>query len=123
MEQLKDIRAIEVINIDYSPYIITLSVLVILFLLILYYFMKKDKVVTDEQKAIKYLENLDFNSESKLLAYDFTLYGKVCVTSLYEDEFMVIVNKLEKYKYKKNMSENIDIDLINDMKDYIRVRL
>ncbi len=124
LDKLKDIKAIEVINIDYSLYFTALGVFILLIIMLIYFVFRKEKILTKQQQSIKYLKQLDFNNTHiKQIAYDFTVYGKECLDQRYADEFNNIIHKLEVYKYKKNITKNIDSDLIDDMKEYIKVRL
>jgi len=65
---------------------------------------------------------MDFQNDSKTIAYDFTLNAKICLNEKFEDEYNGIVSKLEAYKYKKEV-QNIPNELKDDMKEYIKVRL
>jgi len=124
LDQLKDIKAVEVIVIDFTFYFIFITLFIILFVVLVYFFtMRKKKRITKEQIAKKNLINLDFKIyDSKELAYKFTLYGHGCVQEYFKDEFVQIVEQLEKYKYKK-LVQDIDEDLISQMQDYIKVRV
>lgn len=123
LKELKDIRSIEIIPIDFLSYFLAISGFIIVFVLILYFLKRKKKKLTKEQLAIAYLKKLDFdNLSDKTIAYEFTLKGYICLQKHYEDEFLKIVRQLERYKYKKEV-DKIDDDLISQMKDYIRVRL
>jgi cell division protein FtsL len=123
LKELKDIKAIELISIDFTNYILGFVLLILMLAAVVVFFKTRNRKLTIEQKATKYLKELDFvKYEDKNLAYEFTLYGHKCLQKQYEDEFLRIINQLEKYKYKKEV-EKIDADLIAQMKDYIRVRL
>ena len=123
LKELKDIRAIEIIPIDFLSYFLTISGFIIASVVLYYFLTKKKKKPTKQQLATKNLKELDFEKFSdKTIAYQFTLYGYICLQKHYEDEFLKIVRQLEKYKYKKNV-DKIDSDLISQMKEYIKVRL
>ncbi len=124
LDKLKDIKQIEIIPVDFSIYFIAISIGIILFSIVLYLSMrKKIKKLTKKQIAKQYLKQLDFDKlSSKQIAYDFTLYGYDCVEEHYKDEFQKIVSQLAPYKYKKDVPQ-IDFDLIDQMKDYIKVRV
>jgi hypothetical protein len=125
LEKLKDIKALEIINIDFTSYIIAIGLIVVVLLigfLIYFYIKHTNKKSTKEQIAKKYLKNMSYNRDSKLIAYDFTLYGYDCINPKFKDEYETIVEKLEQYKYKKDVAL-INEDLISDIKEYIKVRL
>ena len=125
MEELKDIRLNESINIDISLYIyaaVGFVVLIMIFFIIRYFVRKKKKKPTKAQISLNYLKAMDFKSSTKDIVYDFTLYGSNCLNEKNKDAFYTLVQKLEEYKYKKEVSE-LSKELIADMKDYIRVRL
>lgn len=125
LSQLKDIKPYEYIDINLIPYYIGIG-LVLLFVIIfvaLYIFLiYKNKKPTKRQLAIKYLKDIDLNRDMKDIAYDFTLYAYECLNPKYEDEYQNIVDKLEIYKYKKDIPD-IDNDIIEDIKGYIKVRV
>jgi hypothetical protein len=125
LEQLKTIKAFEDINIDFTLYYISIGliILAIVSLWFILYMVKKIKQKpTKKQLAKKYLKALNLNQDSKQVAYDFTLYGYECLNTKFQDEFDKIVLALEPYKYKKDVHK-IDQDLLNDIKEYIKVRL
>jgi len=123
LDKLKDIRAIENIDIDFIPYIIGAIVCLIVISIILYFIFRKKRKPTKEQLAKKHLKNLDIdNLDDKTLAYEFTHFGHICLQKHYEDEFDRIVHQLQRYKYKPKVPK-IDDDLKHQMKDYIKVRL
>ena len=124
LDKLKDIKPIQTITIDSTFYFIVISLIIVLFAVILYFFTRnKNKKPTKAQLARKYLKSFDFKSLSdKQIAYDFTHYGYDCLQEQYKDEFLKIVNQLEPFKYKKIVGK-IDEDLIDQMKDYIRIRV
>lgn len=124
IEQLKDIKPLEVLSINYTPYFITLGVVVFsLFVLIaIFLYLKSKKELTKRQVAIKALQQLDFTADSKTIAYCFTLYGKECVEPAYYDEFQNIISELEQFKYKKDV-DHLSQELIDEMREFIKVRL
>lgn len=125
LKELKDIKPIEIIPIDFTFYFLSLSGIIIIFVILLYFLTKKKKKPTKQQLAIKSLKELNFEKyDDKTLAYQFTLYGHICKQKQYKDEFLNIINQLEQYKYKKDENiEKIDDDLMEEMKEYIKVRL
>lgn len=125
LKKLKDIKAEQNVSIDLTNYYIVLGLLtlIIVFTLVLYFYLKyKNKKLTKKQIAKTYLQNLNFENSSKTIAYEFTLYGLLCVKEENFDTFNNIVNKLEIYKYKKNV-DNITNALNKDMKNYIKENL
>ena len=123
MDKLKDIKSIEHISIDFTNYFIFAALCILLIVVIVVFLKTRKKKLTKSQKASIYLKTIDFKSyDDKTLAYEFTLYGYECVQAHYEDEFSKIVRQLEQYKYKKDVKK-IDKDLIEQMKDYIKVRV
>jgi hypothetical protein len=123
VEKLKDIKSFENISIDWLPYMIFIGICVIIIFIVLYFIFRTPKILTPAQKAIKALKKLDFTKHSKQIVYDFTINGKICVDERYKDEFYKIVEKLEPYKYRPNIENDLDEDLVEDMKSYIKVRL
>jgi len=125
LEKLKDIRAMENINIDFSIYIYSLLAFVILIVLIFilrYFLNRKKKKPNQAQISKKYLKSMDFKASSKEISYDFTIHASYCLNEKFEDEYHQIVQKLESFKYKKNVQE-LPSDLIADIKEYIKVRI
>ena len=123
MNELKDIKAIESISIDFSAYFIFIALCILSIIFIVVFLKTRKKKLTKSQKASRYLKALDFSSyDDKTLAYDFTIYGHECLQAHNEDEFFKIIRQLEQYKYKKDI-QKIDSELIEEMKDYIKVRV
>jgi hypothetical protein len=124
-DKLKDIKPSQIIQIDFTPYIyIAIAIALIGFILILIFVLKnkKRKRLTKEEQAKKNLKSIDFKGNTKDIVYSFTVNGYDCLDEKNKNEFMSIVKKLEPYKYKKDVKKLSD-DLIDDMKDYIRVRV
>ena len=103
MEGLRDIKGLVQVE-DYSLYIFI--AIVIVSLVILYFIIKKivnyKRVISPIKVAKKELKNLDL-SDSKMASYKLTKYGK-----LLSDEDL---EYLEKYKYKKEVTEFNEEDL------------
>lgn len=103
MEELKDIKGLLYIE-DYTLYIFIF--VVILALVILYFIIKKIinfKIkLSPEKLAKKELKKLDL-SDSKFASYKLSRYAPI----LSEDNF----EYLEKYKYKKEVTNFTDKDL------------
>ena len=120
MEELKDIKAIEIIQIDFSFYFIMISLFIIVFSIALYLLGKKQTKLNTKQKAIIKLKNIDFTSNDfKKIAYTFTINGKLSLEEDKKDIFYNILKQLERYKYTKENS-NIDINLLKQMQQYIK---
>jgi hypothetical protein len=124
MEELKDIKQFEFISVDFTSYIIVALVIFLLasIVIISFTFWKKSRKLSSIAQAIKNLKNLDFSKSSKEVAYEFTINGYICVEQTNQDEFFKILKLLERYKYKKQV-DDLDDEIIEDMKDFIRVRL
>ncbi len=125
-DKLKDIKASQIIQIDFTPYIFVALAIVIIGFIIIIAFMflnkKRRKKLTKEQIAKQNLKNIDFNANTKDIVYSFTVNGYDCLDEKNKDEFLHIVKKLEPHKYKKDVKK-ISKDLIDDMKEYIKVRV
>jgi ATP-dependent Zn protease len=123
LEQLKDIKSVETIQVDFLPYFLFITIFIILFVIALFFFTRKKKKTTKKDLAKQHLKSMDITKlEDKQLAYQFTEYGYICLEEHYKDEFSKIVNQLEPYKYKKEVAK-IDNDLKDQIKDYIKVRV
>lgn len=123
LEQLKDIKTVETIQVDFLPYFLFITLFIILFVAIVFFLTRKKGKPTQKQIARQYLKQLDLSQlEDKQIAYQFTEYGHICVEDHYKDEFIKIVNQLEAYKYKKEVGK-IDDDLKEQIKDFIKVRI
>lgn len=122
---LKDIKAMQNIDIDFLSYYIGIGIFILflLFTFLIYFYLKNKTIkLTKEQIAKNYLKNIDFSNNHKQIAYDFTIYGYECLNIKFQDEYESIVSKLENFKYKKDVTQIPD-DLIIDIKEYIKVRL
>ena len=126
IDKLKDIKASQVLQIDFTPYIFMgVSIILVGFLIIIAFIFfknKRKKRLTKVQIAKNTLKNMNFKSDTKDLAYTFTINTYECLDEKNKDELDQIIKKLESYKYKKVVTSLSD-DLISDMKDYIRVRV
>ena len=119
MEQLKDIRAIEIIEVNFLTYFILLTLIILSISVLIYFISYKKTKLTKREKTIKILKDLDFDSYThKDLAYMFTIYGKECIKSEYQNKFDNILVQLEYYKYKKE-NEKIPKNILDKMKIYI----
>ena len=126
LDKLKDIKASQIIQIDFTPYIfIAIGILIVGFIVIgLFIFFKGKKRVriTRVQKAKNILKAMDFKSDTKSIVYNFSVNGYECLDDKNKDEFNHLLQKLEIYKYKQTVNKLPD-DLIADMKEYIKVRV
>jgi len=126
IDKLKDIKASQVLQIDFTPYIFMgVSIILIGFLIIIAFIFlknKRKKRLTKVQIAKNNLKNMDFTQSTKDIVYTFTINAYECLDEKNKDELDQIIKKLEPYKYKKVVTSLSD-DLISDMKDYIRVRV
>jgi hypothetical protein len=123
LEQLKDIKSIETIQVDFLPYFLFIIVVILLFVIVLFFLTRKKKKITKKQLAKQHLKAMDLKIlDDKQIAYQFTEYGYICLEEHYQDEFIKIVNQLEAYKYKKEVAK-MDKDLKDQIKDYIKVRV
>ena len=123
MLDLKDIKPVEYIQIDYSMYILASLFIIVFIVLYLYVLKISNKKLTSKQKAAKRLKDIDFRKDNhKNIAYSFTLDGQLCITELNKKQFYSIVKQLEKYKYKQETT-NIDEQLIDIMKKYIKEQI
>ncbi len=126
IEQLKNIKPNEAIQIDPISYVILFLVIVLIFSFIALIFMVfnlKKRKLTSIQQATILLKKLDFqNIPDKTLAYVFTKYGRISLNPYYEDEYVKIIRQLEKFKYKKYIPA-MDDDLKAEIKEYIKVRI
>ena len=125
-EELKNIKPDVEIPVDFISYFVfALFVLIIIIVLVFlfFYFARQKKKPSGREKATIILKNLDLqNLPDKQIAYLFTKYGQLSLNPYYEDEFANIVRQLEEFKYKKNIPD-IDEDLRDDIKEYIKVRI
>ena len=126
LDKLKDIKASNIIQIDFLPYILVcfgiLVVIVCLIFLFIYLKNKRKKRPTKIQLAKKNLKNIDFTQNTKEIVYYFTINAYDCLEDKNKEELEQLVQKLEPYKYKKVVTK-INKDLIDDMNEYIKARV
>lgn len=119
MEQLKDIKPIEIIDVNFLYYFIILTIFIIFVSVLIYFIFYKKNTLTKREKIIQRLNNIDFKSKPhKDIAYMFTLYGKETLMDESKNKFYNILSKLEPYKYKKNTTP-LPINLQKEIKKYI----
>ena len=124
LDKLKDIKDIIDLKIDFLPYILIGVAIISLFLLIFFLLkLKGKKKLTKKEKIKKYLKKYNYNQEAKKIAYDFSILVKEVIDKKDLDEYNKIVNELEKYKYKKKVPSTLPKDLIEEIKEFIRVRV
>jgi len=124
LDKLKDIKNIVELKIDFLPYILIFVAIIALSLLIYFILkLKGKKKLTKKEKIKKYLKNYNYNLEAKRIAYDFSIMAKEVIDKKDLDEYKKIVNELEKYKYKKEVPAKLPKELIDEIKEFIRVRI
>jgi len=126
MEELKDIKPeIVIVNSFLIDMLFFAFIIVLVGLLgyFIYRFMKKERKKDKRKLSVLYLKSFDFdNLEDKQIAYEFTKHGYITLEEHFNDEFLRILKQLETYKYKKDIPQ-IDDDLKEQMRDYIKVRI
>lgn len=120
MEKLRDIKGIVEV-VDYSIYyLVALIFLAIIAVVAVVWFLrrfKKRKKPTNRQMALKNLRDIDFKN-SKDIAYGFTLNIPFFINEKNSEEIKNILEKLETYKYKKEIP-NMDEELKQSVKKSI----
>jgi len=123
---LHDIQGLVEVN-DHSLLMLIVLVLVTSFLLIsaLYFLWKyfsKRKRENLRKKAYKELKNIDF-SDVKKAAYDITRLGYIFKddSDRVANKYYSLVEKLESYKYRKNIDKNFDQESIAYYKNFIEM--
>lgn len=113
MENLNDIKSMEIISFEFYEVLfivlVLLLVIVVFFGFSKYFFKKKNPLVPKDF----------FQKDSKQLLYDFTLFVKQNKDENLEDELNTILEKIEKYKYCKEEIP-IEFEVIEAMKEYIQ---
>lgn len=118
MKNLHDIKPVEIISFGFYEVIfivfVLLVVIIVCFGFYKYFFTKKKSLVS------KSLVSKDFfQKDSKQLLYDFTIFIKQNKNANLENEFNVILKKIEKYKYCKEQIP-LEPEVIDAMKKYIQ---
>ncbi len=107
MEKLRDIKGIVEV-VDYSMYylglLIFLAILAVVAIILYLRRPKKRKKPTSKEAALKNLRNIDYKN-SKDIAYGFTLNIPFFIDEKNSDEIKKILEKLEDYKYKKEIPD------------------
>ena len=122
LDKLKDIKPIVEV-VDFSFYyliaIVSRVVLIVIFGLYRYFTrVKKTKILTQNQIALKRLKNLDFK-DVKNVVYSFSVDGFLFLNDKNRDNFEALEEKLEQYKYKKDIP-NLPNELKDDIKQFIK---
>ncbi len=119
--KLKDIKGIVEVS-DYSLYYLAgLTVLAVLIVGLIIYFLrkpKKRKKPTNKEIALKNLKNIDYKN-TKDIAYMFTLNVPFFIDDKNREEISKLLEKLEIFKYKKEIPQ-MDESIKNDIKKVIK---
>lgn len=120
MDKLKDIKGIVEVS-DYSMYyllgIIFAILLMIIGIIYLYKKPKRRKKPTSRVVALGNLKNINY-ANAKDTAYSFTLNTPFFINEKNRDQYESILQKLEIYKYEKEVPQ-INEDLKNEIQKYI----
>ena len=95
-----------------------LAVAILLVLLYLMLFKKRRKKPTKEELALNALKNIDY-SNTKDAVYTFSVNAQKLISQEDRDKLEQLLRDLEKYKYKKEVS-NLSSEDIEKMKNIIR---
>ena len=121
MEKLRDIKGIVEVT-DYSIYYLgALIFLVFVAIIAIIWFLrrpKKRKKPTKEELALSNLKNIDYKNP-KDVAYSFSLNIPFFTNEKNSEEIKKILEKLEVYKYKKEIP-NMDEELKKSVKKIIK---
>jgi hypothetical protein len=120
VDKLKDIKGIVEVS-DYSMYyllgIIFAILLMIIGIIYLYKKPKRRKKPTSRVVALGNLKNINY-ANAKDTAYSFTLNTPFFINEKNRDQYESILQKLEIYKYEKEVPQ-INEDLKNEIQKYI----
>ena len=118
--KLKDIKGIVEVG-DYSMYyLLGYILLAILIFAVIFYLLtqpKKRKKPTEKEMALMELKSIDYDN-SKDIAYKFTLNISFFTVAENEKEIDDLLDKLEIYKYKKEIPD-MDSELKKSIKKII----
>ncbi len=121
MDRLKDIKPlVEISDFSFYAYIFALIISFLLFFILFYKLMKifKKKRVDKRKEMIETLRNIDIE-DSKRAAYTITKLGRELV---WDDRsfkiFEELLRRLQRYKYKKEVSK-----LDDEVKRYLQLFL
>ena len=121
MEGLRDIKDIVAVH-DNSLWIL-LAILagVVIFILLAIYLFKnrrlRKKRKTPKELAKERLKSIDF-SDTKSAVYTFCEDGELFVDKMSKETFEDIVNRVQEYKYKKDIPD-LDEEIKENMKRFI----
>ncbi len=119
LHDIKPLIEIQEYSLYYFVAIITIISLILFGILYLLYKYLRDRKKYNKRKAhFTVLEALDLN-DTKQTAYDLTVYGATFKndTPRHFKHFDLMVEKLEKYKYKKSV-EAFDEDTLRQIETY-----
>ena len=120
MDKLKDIKGIVEV-VDYSMYYLLGIIFAVLLMMIgiiyLYKKPKRRKKPTSRVVALGNLKNINY-ANAKDTAYSFTLNTPFFINEKNRDQYESILQKLEIYKYAKEVPQ-INEDLKNEIQKYI----
>jgi len=121
LSQFKDIKTIEFIQIDFTLYLLILTLCIILFSMVMFFLTRQKNIkITKKEILLEEFYNLDFNTtDTKSIIYNFTIYGKKTLRKDHKANFESILTKLEPYKYIKE-NKKLEDSLVYDMKNYIK---
>ena len=121
MEKLKDIKGIVQVS-DYSLYyLLAILLAFIVVLIVAFYLYRKPrarKKPTSKEIALKNLQDIDFQNP-KDIAYGFTLNIPFFISDENRSEMENLLEKLEIYKYKKEIP-NMEEELKQSIKKIIK---
>jgi len=121
MEHIKDIKENIIIPIDFLSPLFGLLLIIVSVWYYLYLKKKKKRKPTQKELAKKALLELNLeDKDAKEIAYLFTQNGGILVKDENKDNFLEIVLALEKYKYKKDISDDLDNELKIKIKEWIK---
>jgi len=120
VEKLKDIKDIVDI-VDYSLYYLigSVALFLVILLLAIFYFKKpkRRKKPTSKEMSLLNLQSINYDDE-KSMAYIFTLNIDEFIDESNKEEINDVLNRLEEYKYRKNISK-ADSDLKQSIKKIV----
>jgi hypothetical protein len=119
--KLRDIKGIVEVS-DFSMYyLVALSVLVLVCIIVLVYYLmqpKKRKKPTNKDNALSNLKNIDFK-DAKDIAYTFSLNIPYFINENNQSKIEKVLEELEIFKYKKDVPQMQD-DFKNEIKEIIK---
>ncbi len=125
MENLASILEAEIIHTNFIIYICVFACIFILTVILIFKLILGNKkssqvILTKKQENYKKLKAINLNNNDyKKILYDFTTLGKTCQVNELKDEFYLILENIEKYKYQTDCIK-IDKLTISQMEEYIQ---